>query len=81
MRERIDRESHEISSLGDLLEFSVIASEVGDEQSRSRVDIAIAIIDINDNEPEFDGKFYNLSLMPKTSTKVLHLISSIRRVY
>jgi hypothetical protein len=66
IRKRIDRESSDINDLGDLLEFTVVAREVEDESSKSEVQVTVAVIDINDNDPVFEQKMYNLTVTPKT---------------
>ena len=55
-----------LNDLSDLLEFKIVASEVGDENSKSEAQITVAIIDINDNKPKFDQNFYNLTIIPKS---------------
>ena len=67
IRKRIDRESRDINEFGDLLEFNVIAYEIGDEQSRSEVHVTVAVVDINDNDPNFENKSYSLTIPAKTS--------------
>ncbi len=66
IKQRIDRESNEISQFGDLLEFTIIAREQNDRQSSSTANIAVAIVDINDNDPTFDSVSYNLTVKPQT---------------
>jgi hypothetical protein len=67
IRKRIDYESAEITQLGGLLEFTVIAYEVNDENSYEQTQITVAIIDLNDNAPQFDSNDYNLTVNPKST--------------
>ena len=55
-----------MNELSDLIEFKIIASEIGDESSQAEAHITVAIIDINDNEPRFDQNVYNLTIIPKS---------------
>ena len=50
--------------MGGLLEFKIVASEVGDETSSEQTQVTVAIVDINDNKPEFDAKSYRLKISP-----------------
>lgn len=65
IKERIDLESSEIGGkLGGLLEFSVRASEVGDENSTRTTRVIVSVSDINDNEPKFNKDQFGLNLLP-----------------
>jgi hypothetical protein len=63
---RIDLESEDIIRLGGLLEFKIIAIEIGDEKSQTETQINVAIFDLNDNKPKFDAFEYNLKISPKS---------------
>ena len=67
IKKRIDLESDEISKLGGLLEFKIIATEIGDENSQQDTQVTVAISDINDNQPKFNRDFYNLVISPKST--------------
>ena len=67
IRKRIDLESTEITKLGGLLEFKIVAYEVGDERSREKTQVTVAIIDLNDNHPFFNSNSYNLSINPRST--------------
>lgn len=66
VRQRIDLESAEVGSrLGGLLEFSVRAIEVGDENATSSTSrVIVSVSDINDNEPVFNKRSFRLNLLP-----------------
>lgn len=64
IRNRIDLESKAISQLGGLLEFKVVAYEIGDENSVAQTQVTVAIVDLNDNNPTFDSSVYNLKISP-----------------
>ena len=61
---RIDLESPHISNLGGLLEFQIVAYEVNDENSRTLTQVTVAIVDLNDNIPEFASASYDLQISP-----------------
>lgn len=50
--------------MGGLLEFKVIAYEINDESSSTETQVTVAIVDINDNRPEFAMAGYNLQISP-----------------
>ena len=50
--------------MGGLLEFKVIAYEINDESSSTQTQVTVAIVDINDNKPEFAMASYNLQISP-----------------
>ncbi len=85
IRKRIDRESNEISELGDLLEFTIIAKEVTSadhkEESMSMAHITVAIIDINDNDPTFEASSYNLTVTPKVTNGTVLTIINEKSIY
>lgn len=66
IKKRIDLESSEITKLGGLLEFNVVAFEIGDESSFQKTKVTVAILDINDNSPKFNKNAYNLIISPKS---------------
>ena len=59
-------ESEDIIKLGGLLEFKIVAIEIGDEKSQTETQITVAIFDLNDNKPKFDAFEYNLKISPKS---------------
>ncbi|CAF0900840.1 unnamed protein product [Brachionus calyciflorus] len=61
----IDLESDDLIKSGGLLEINVMATEIGDESSFETTKVTIAVLDINDNDPKFNKKSYNLSISPK----------------
>ena len=63
---RIDLESDDIIKLGGMLEFKIVAIEIGDEESTSEALVTVAIFDLNDNKPKFDAFVYNLKISPKS---------------
>lgn len=67
IKKKIDLESDEISRLGGLLEFKIIATEVGDENSQQETLVTVAISDVNDNQPKFNRNSYNLVISPKST--------------
>ncbi len=67
IKKRIDLESDEISKLGGLLEFKILATEIGDENSQQETQVTVAISDINDNQPKFNRHSYNLVISPKAT--------------
>jgi hypothetical protein len=66
IRKRIDLESADIIRMGGLLEFKIIAFEIGDETSITINQVTIAIVDINDNKPQFASDSYRLSISPNS---------------
>jgi hypothetical protein len=50
--------------LGGLLEFQIVAYEVNDENSRTLTQVTVAIVDLNDNIPEFASASYDLQISP-----------------
>ena len=66
VKKRIDLESREIIMMGGLLEFKIIAYEIDDESSTAQAQVTVAIVDRNDNKPEFDSKAYNLRISPNS---------------
>jgi hypothetical protein len=81
IKERIDRESNAISQFGDLLEFTIVARELNDMQSSSSASIAVAIIDINDNDPVFNSQIYNLTIRPKTIDGSILTVCNDKQIY
>jgi hypothetical protein len=67
IKKKIDLESDEISRLGGLLEFKIIATEIGDENSQQETQVTVAISDINDNQPKFNRNSYSLVISPKST--------------
>ncbi len=63
---RIDLESEDIIKLGGLLEFKIVATEIGDETSTAETLVTVAIFDLNDNKPKFNDFFYDLKISPKS---------------
>ncbi len=77
IRKRIDLESEEISHLGGLLEFWVMAFEINDENSQQKVKIVVKINDINDNEPKFNHESYTFVVSSKaTIGSSINLVNS-----
>ena len=50
--------------MGGLLEFQIVAYEVNDENSRTLTQVTVAIVDLNDNIPEFASASYDLQISP-----------------
>jgi hypothetical protein len=67
VQKRIDLESDEVSKLGGLLEFWVLAFEIGDEKSEQRVKVIVKVNDVNDNQPLFNQNSYSFVISPKAS--------------
>jgi hypothetical protein len=65
VHKRIDLEAEEIGRLGGLLEFWVLAAEVGDERSTQRVKVIVKINDVNDNEPVFNRDVFSFVVSPR----------------
>lgn len=59
-------ESREISQLGGLLEFQIVAYELTDESSIAYTQVTVAIIDLNDNKPTFSSNEYYLNISPSS---------------
>lgn len=65
---RIDLESEEIiRQSGGLIEFWVVASEIGDEKSKQSVKVVVKINDINDNEPSFNKDSFQFDVSARSS--------------
>lgn len=67
IKKQIDLESNDIIKLGGLLEFNVMAIEIGDENSYEHTKVTVAIQDINDNSPKFNKNSYDLIISPKST--------------
>lgn len=76
--QKIDRESNDIN---DLLELKVVAYEKDDETSRTQVQITIALLDINDNEPKFNKNSYNLSIAENSAPGMKLIIMDAESIY
>ncbi len=77
VQKRIDLESDEIGKLGGLLEFWVLAYEIGDEESEQRVKVIVKVNDVNDNVPMFNRNSYSFVISPKVpSGTLLNLVDT-----